>query len=97
MKPTISFNFWLAFSASGSMPRVTKNAPALAPSERAMHCVVDLPRSLFMQPTLRAKITIDEGQAQPPEIDVRALETAVENVIGGTVRFEIEHPKEGEE
>ena len=92
---TIKYSFWLTFGRNGSV-RATKNAPALAIDERAMQCVVELPSSLFTRPQLKATIQVPEIDATPPEIDIEAAETALSEVLGATVMFEVVQPAKDE-
>lgn len=92
MSQTIKYSFWLRFSKHGGLPRTFKNNPAIAVDERAMHCVVELPRTLFARPQLTARIVVDENAQEPPHIDVAAVENMLAGAIGAEVRVTVTEP-----
>jgi len=87
--PTIKYSFWLRFSYDGRHPTASKNQPPLGVDERAMHCVVELPRSLFVRPQLVANIRVNELPAEPMSINIEAAETALSEVLGVDVLFTV--------
>lgn len=87
------FEFWLIFSRSGGV-RTTKRLPSLDMRERAMQCQVDLPKSLFTRPQLKATINVPEIDTEVPEINIEAAETALAEVLGVDVSFTVKHPEE---
>jgi len=74
--------------------RVTKSKPSTAANEVAMEVECDLPVSLFKKPTLRAQISIPDGQSAPlaitPELQTNIAAVLQERFEG--LRFELSVP-----
>lgn len=90
--PMINYSFWLRFDASGRAPHVSKNPPGIGMGERAMQVKMQIPKSVFSQPQLIAKIAVEHEQTETVEIDVEAAETALVDALGCTVVVDVVHP-----
>lgn len=90
---TRKYEFWLIFGRNGSV-RTTKRAPGLEINERAMQCSVNLPESIFTRPSLKATIQVPSIDTAVPEINIEAAETALSEVLGATVAFEVIPPEQ---
>jgi hypothetical protein len=79
---------WLIFSDQGDV-RLTRTTPGLNRNERAMALTVNIPHTLFQQPTLRATIAIDAPDASVPTIDLTAASEALRASLGVDVDVRI--------
>jgi len=61
--------------------RLTSNAPSLAKGEVPMKIDMEVPMTVFYQPTLKASIVIDTDQAQ--EIEAEVIVNALEHAVKG--------------
>jgi hypothetical protein len=87
----IDFGFWLVFNKDISV-RCVANAPPLGRDERSMYLNVKLPLSLWDTPTLRASIDVASGSVVPVNIDIDAMQTAVQQAIGMDVDLRVIEP-----
>lgn len=90
---TIKYSFWLRFSRGGAV-HATKGQPSMGVDERSMQCNVELPLSLFIRPQMTANIVIGELPERPFNIDIKAAETALSEVLGAQVIFTVTPPDE---
>ena len=90
------FEFWLVFSEDGSV-RLTRTMPRLDRNERSMFMSSKLPKSLWITPSLRASIEVDQDQA-PAEIklDVAAASEALRAALGVDIDLVIHQPNDRE-
>lgn len=79
----ITYSGWLVVDELGAM-RLSRAEPGLASGERAISVSLQVPRSLFRTPTLRATVVVPDGAA-PALIEaetVAELERAVKAATG---------------
>lgn len=66
----IEYGFWLTFDIHGNVS-LTRAEPTLKKGERGMRCSAVLPKSLFVQALLEAKLTVAED-TPAIKLDVKA-------------------------
>ncbi|MEO1731847.1 MAG: hypothetical protein AAFR64_14075 [Pseudomonadota bacterium] len=72
--------------------KLTAREPKASPGSRIAKIKLAVPKSFFETPSLTLTATVPEGQGGEITIDAEAAAEALEPVIGGKVRFEIEAP-----
>ena len=78
----IIFGFWLAFNQDGTV-RLTRNAPATQPNERAMRMEARLPKALWNIPSLSAEIVVpDPGQPSAIEARIEQFAEQLKTAVG---------------
>lgn len=83
------FTFWLVFSSTGRV-RQTVREPDTSRDERKMLVSVDLPKSLWSSPSLKATISVTEDDHEPKfVIDLQAAGDAMRKVLGVDVDMRI--------
>jgi hypothetical protein len=82
----MEIGFYLVFNNRGDV-RLTRGAPGLASSERAMSMTAKLPHSLFKVPQLRGTINLTDQRVGSPEIDIAAAEAALTDALGAQVEL----------
>lgn len=92
---TLVYHFWLVFDSAGSL-RLTRKEPAVGRQERAMAMSVTLPRSLFSTPTLKARVTVPEGEAQAIDIDIDTVSDAIKLAIGADIDLVVRREEQPE-
>lgn len=88
-KKFTEFQFWLVFTNSATMPRLTVRDPALKRDERAMFMSVLIPASLWNTPALKALVTIDDPGVHSIAIDTTAAASALREAIGMDVEIRV--------
>lgn len=92
--PKVTVDGWLAFNITGAA-RWTKGEPTVGRHERAINVRLQVPRSLFNTPTLRANISIpDDGAPLAYEIDAETVAEALKTSLGVDVDVQIIMPEE---
>lgn len=95
MNPTLSRKFFLIVSATRNryngrpeglmMPRLASSkhnsTPALKKGEVAIAINLELPTSLFKNPTYSATIAVDPGNVTPPTVEADVINN-IEQVVG---------------
>lgn len=83
------FVFWLVFDCYGKV-RQTVREPAVSREERKMLVSVDLPKSLWYTPALRATIQVTEDNNEPAfKIDLQAAADAIRQSLGVDVDMRV--------
>jgi len=77
----IEYSFWLVFDDTGGV-RMTRGQPQIGRKERRLKMSAVLPQSLFKEPELQAKISVPDQNIEPMAIDIEAVKSALETVIG---------------
>ena len=77
----IEYSFWLVFDDTGGV-RMTRGHPQIGRKERRLKMSAVLPQSLFKEPELQAKISVPDQNIEPMAIDIEAVKSALETVIG---------------
>lgn len=86
------FIFWLVFDCYGKI-RQTVREPAISRDERKMLVRVDLPKSLWSTPALRATIQVTEDNNEPTfKIDLQAAADAMRQSLGVDIDMRIVPP-----
>lgn len=89
----VTVDGWLAFNINGSA-RWTKNEPTVGRHERAINVRLQVPRSLFNTPSLRANISIpDDAAPLAYEIDAETVAEALKASLGVDVDIHIVTPE----
>lgn len=80
--PVVSyeFDFFLVIEP-GHLPLVKKKKPALKSGQIATQITMNVPLALFEQPAIKATINVPSGFTGPVEIDVDALQSAIQRQI----------------
>ena len=94
---TITYTYWLIFDRNGKV-RLTREAPSVGRSERAMRVETKLPRSIFDTPYLKAKIDFpDPGDGYDSAIQAQVEVTeALNSVVGVDVDVRVVGSELGE-
>lgn len=83
------FNFWLVFDKSGKV-RHTVREPDVSRDERKMFMEVDLPKSLWSSPALKATVRVTDDEHEPKfKIDLTAAGDALRGALGVDVDMRI--------
>lgn len=86
------FDFWLVFDSSGRV-RQTVREPDVSRTERKMRMQVDLPKSLWTLPALKATVQVTDDNHEPKfEIDLAAAGDALRSALGVDVDVQILPP-----
>lgn len=92
--PKVTVDGWLAFNINGAA-KWTKGEPNVGRHERAINVRLQVPRSLFNTPTLRANISIpDDAAPSAFEIDAVTVAEALKATLGVDVDVQIIMPEE---
>lgn len=79
--------------------RITKTRPNTAADEIAVKLDIEIPDSLFIKPTLEARVTVPEGAGYGPAITTEVadnLADVIRQQTGLTVRLSVDDTEEGE-
>jgi hypothetical protein len=86
------FIFWLVFSKNGHI-RQTIREPDVSRDERKMQMQVDLPKSLWSSPALKASVLVTEDNNEPSfTFDLQAAGDALRSALGVDVDIQIVPP-----
>lgn len=88
-KKFTEFQFWLVFTNSAAMPRLTVRDPSLKREERAMFMSVLIPVSLWNTPQLKALVTVGDPGVHSITIDTEAAAFALREAIGMDVEVRV--------
>lgn len=86
------FTFWLSFSKNGSIKQ-TMREPNVSRDERKLQMTVDLPKSLWSTPALKATVRVTEDNNEPNYVlDLQAAGDALRGALGVDVDIQIVPP-----
>lgn len=96
-----SYTVYLVMNERGSAKAYTRGVPTVHAGEVCMKLKLELPNTLFRQPSIEAKITVPKEDAEPKVVSTAALDK-VKNLIhkdtGMPVKIElVGFPDEDEE
>jgi hypothetical protein len=86
------FTFWLVFNKNGHI-RQTIREPDVSRDERKLQMTVDLPKSLWSTPALKATVRVTEDNNEPSYVlDLQAAGDALRSALGVDVDIQIVPP-----
>lgn len=86
------FTFWLVFNKNGHI-RQTIREPDVSRDERKMLMQVDLPKSLWSSPALKASVRVTDDEHEPKFVlDLTAAGDALRSALGVDVDVQIVPP-----
>ena len=87
------YAFWLVFDRHGNL-RMTRGAPGLDRTERAMSLHMQVPASLFDTPTLSGTILVEAThEGSKTTVDVRLAESALREALGIDIDLRVNQPE----
>lgn len=68
--------------------RLAVNKPSVSPTEVAVKIKISLPSTLFIRPSLQAKITVPDNATLPPVMDLEVVDE-IEKLITANTGFDV--------
>jgi hypothetical protein len=88
----LRFTFWLVFNKHGKIHQTIRE-PDVSRDERKMQMQVDLPKSLWSTPALKASVRVTDDDNEPKfEIDLTAAGDALRAALGVDVDIQVVPP-----